>query len=299
MPRTEILVTGGTGKTGRRIVARLHEQNLAARVGTRHVQSPGEVRFDWHDPASFDPALENVRAVYLVNPPIGLDSLATMQPFVDRALRRGVKRFVLLSASSLPEGGPAMGAVHAYLRAHAPAWNALRPSWFMQNFSEGQHLATIRDEGVIYSAAGAGRIPFIAADDIAAVAAHALAETAFPSGELVLTGPRALSYDEAAAILSHAAGETVVHRRLQVGEMVARFEQGGLPLPYAQALAAMDEAIAAGAEDRTTDVVEAVSGQPPGSLESFAQMHAALWQHPVNGAVPGRTIVDAAFDHRS
>ena len=140
-----ILVTGGTGKTGRRIVARLQAER------------PGEVRFDWSEPGSFDAALDGVSAVYLLAPPTAADTLENMRPFLERALNQGVQRFVLQSASSLAAGGPMMGQVHAYLQAHAPSWVVLRPSWFMQNFSEGQHLPTIRDEGAIYTATGEGR----------------------------------------------------------------------------------------------------------------------------------------------
>lgn len=278
MPRADILVTGGTGKTGQRVASRLRQQGVTPRVGTRQTRAPGEVRFDWSEPDSFDPALEGVCATYLVSPSNGQDSLTAMRPFIDRALERGVGRFVLLSASSLAEGGPMMGAVHAYLKTHAPSWSVLRPSWFMQNFSEGQHLPTVRDEGVIYSATGQGRIPFIGADDIAAVAVGALTQPEVVSGELVLTGPRALSYEEAAAVLARIVGKRVVHQPLTEAEMVARFEQGGLPEPYARTLAAMDNAIAAGAEDRTTGVVQAVTGRPPRNLESFVEANAAVWR---------------------
>jgi hypothetical protein len=43
-----------------------------------------------------------------------------------------------------------MEQVHRRLQQNAPQWAALRPSWFMQNFSEGQHLASIRDEDAIF-----------------------------------------------------------------------------------------------------------------------------------------------------
>jgi len=33
---------------------------------------------------------------------------------------------------------------------------SFRPSWFMENFSEGPHCTTIRDERAIYTATGTG-----------------------------------------------------------------------------------------------------------------------------------------------
>ena len=276
----KILVTGGTGKVGRRIVEQLRDLGQTPRVATRQVHRPGEVRFDWADPGSFDAALQGVTAVYLVAPPTAGETSAAMRPFLDHALGRGVERFVLQSASSLEAGGPMMGAVHAYLRARAPRWAVLRPSWFMQNFSEQQHLPTIREEGAIYSATGKGRVAFIDAEDIAAVAVRALTDPAFPNRDLVLTGPEPLSYDEVAAIISRVIGRPVVHRRLHESEMVARFVQGGMDESYARTLTGMDTAIAAGNEDRVTEEVRALTGRSPGDLRAFAEAKADVWIIP-------------------
>ena len=274
-----ILITGGTGKVGRRIAAQLRDSGVTPRVATRQVRRPGEVRFDWADPGSFDAALRGVGTVYLVAPPSTAGgTLAAMRPFLDHAMSRGVGRFVLQSASALEAGGPMMGAVHTYLRAHAPRWAVLRPTWFMQNFSEQQHLPTIRDEGAIYSATGDGRVAFIAAEDIAAVAARALTEPAFPDRDLVLTGPQPLSYDEVAAVVAGVIGRPVVHRRLQESELACRFAQGGMDAAHARTLAAMDTAIARGSEDRVTDGVRAVTGRSPGDFRAFAEANADVWR---------------------
>ncbi|HEV2604757.1 MAG TPA: ergot alkaloid biosynthesis protein, partial [Microvirga sp.] len=71
--------------------------------------------------------------------------------------------------SQFVPGDPMMGEVHAWLATNAPEWAVLRPSWFMQNFSEGPHGRTIREESAIYSATDTGRVGFISADDIAEV----------------------------------------------------------------------------------------------------------------------------------
>ena len=273
----EILLTGGTGTTGRRLASRLRVRGLAPRVATRTPSGEGQIRFDWSDPATFDDAFRDVRAVYLVAPTGAADPFAAMRPGIDRALLAGVRRFVLLSASSLEEDGPMMGRVHRHLHDHIPEWIVLRPTWFMQNLSDGQHGATIRDARAIYSAAGDGRVPFIDADDIAAVAAVVLTDGAFPSGELILTGPEALTYDDVAAALSAELGEAITHHRLDRPAMAARFARAGLPDAYAEVLAAMDVAIAGGTEDRVTDTVERVAGRPPTPLSRFAAANRSAW----------------------
>jgi uncharacterized protein YbjT (DUF2867 family) len=55
------LVLGRTGKTGRRVVERLLARGLPVRVGSRS----GEPPFDWEDQATWAPALDGVRRVYI------------------------------------------------------------------------------------------------------------------------------------------------------------------------------------------------------------------------------------------
>lgn len=65
-----------------------------------------------------------------------------------------------------------------------------------ENLSEQQHLAPIRDRNEIYSATGDGKIPWISANDIAAVAFRALTdEVSHDTAHLVL-GPELLSYSD-------------------------------------------------------------------------------------------------------
>ncbi len=274
---SDVLVTGGTGKTGRRVAAQLLRAGQTVRVATRRPHAAGQVAFTWEDPTTHDDAFRGVGAVYLVAPTDRTDHADVMIPAIDRAVALGVQRFVLLSASSLEAGGPMMGAIHAYLRDTAAQWCVLRPSWFMQNFSEQQHLATIRDEGAIYTATGTGRVPFIDADDIAASAVAALIAPEAPNTDFILTGPEALSYSDIADRLSAVVGSAIRHVNMEVGALVQRLEALGMERAYAEGLAAMDIQIAGGAEDRTTGGVEALTGVQPRTFEVFAAAVAGVW----------------------
>src|ERR1043165_5235850 len=57
----EILVLGGTSKTGRRIVQRLQSAGIPVRVGSRTAPQP----FDWSDRTTWAPALRGIRTVYV------------------------------------------------------------------------------------------------------------------------------------------------------------------------------------------------------------------------------------------
>ena len=272
-----ILVTGGTGKTGSRVVEQLKSMGVSPRVGTRSPKSDSDARFDWKDPSTFKDAFDGVEAVYLVAPTDTVDSLGAMKPGLEAALAAGVTRFVLLSGSSLEEGGPMMGAVHAWLRNNASEWVVLRPAWFMQNFSELHHRDPIRDESAIYTATDDGRIGFIDADDIAASAAALLVAPSAENTDYILTGPEAISYDVVAETLSNQLGRQITHHRLTVDGLAARHRDHGLPDEYAVTLAAMDGAIASGSEDRVTDHVLRLSGRAPTSFEKFVRQNLGAW----------------------
>ena len=60
-------------------------------------------------------------------------------------------------------------------------------------------------------------------------------------------------------------------------ELTARYAGFGIPQRYASMLAGMDEAIANGAEDRTTMDVQQITGRPANRLASFLATHRATF----------------------
>jgi ergot alkaloid biosynthesis protein len=267
-----VLVTGGTGKTGRRVADQLVAAGRDVRIASRHSTIP----FDWSDRGTWAAALAGVSAAYLVPPPGG-DVSGPMIAFAQAAIAGGVTRFVLLSGSPMPEGGPGVGQTHSWLRENARDWAVMRPSWFMQNFTEGQHLAPIRDEGVIYSATEDGRIPFISADDIAACAVAALISEKPLNRDFILTGSELFTYDAVAQIISDVTGRRVTHQRVSAEKLAEWYRSIGRPDMLSQMLAAMDVMIAHGAEDRTTDCVHELTGRAPITVEAFARDNAKVW----------------------
>lgn len=268
------LVIGATGTTGSRVASQLaaggHRVKAAGRRATA-VAGARAVRFDWTDSATFTEALSGTDRVYLV-PPIGSsEPAATMLPFLEQARTAGVRRAVLLSSSAIPAGGPATGQIHEALPGLFDEWAVLRPSWFMQNFTgDHPHAQSIRADGILLTATGEGRVGFVDADDIAAVAVRALTDEQAPNTDLVITGPQALSYGDVAAVVGEVTGRTVTHRQLTYEQMRDRLTPA-IPLEFAAMLAGMDRAIAEGSEDRTTDTVQRLTGRAPGTFRAFAE----------------------------
>ena len=280
LKRHKILVTGGTGKTGRAVVQGLLRRGQSVQVAARKPAQDSNadwVRFDWAAPESFEPTLNDIGAVYLVAPPLVVEPVASMQVFIEKALAKGVRRFVLLSSSAIPEGGPATGQVHALLKERAPEWVVLQPSWFMQNFTEGHHADSIRTESKIYSATGGARVAFIDAADIGETAAVCLSEEKARNKALILTGPGSMSYDDVADHISGAANLKIEHVALNQVQLTQRLVSIGMPQDYAAFLASLDAFLAAGSEDRTTDTVELITGFPPRAFAAFASGAADTW----------------------
>jgi uncharacterized protein YbjT (DUF2867 family) len=133
MTNSTTLVLGATGKTGRRVAARLRLRGTPVRAASRSSATP----FDWADPAGWDRALQGVTAVYIVPPAVP----GPVHEFVARADAAGVQRLVLLSGRGADLWGDStfgldMRSAEDAVRGSALEWTVLRSSNFDQNFDE-------------------------------------------------------------------------------------------------------------------------------------------------------------------
>lgn len=267
-----VLVTGGTGTTGSRVAAFLRARGAEVRTASRHPVAGDDqhVLFDWADPETFASTVHGVDGVFLVAPLSDPDPAHAVGAFLEAAAAAGTRRVVLLSSSAVTEAASGLGALPPLVRERIPEAAVLRPSWFMENFV-GNHpvAAGIRERGRIVTATGHGRVAFVDPDDIAAVAGHLLLGEPIPDCELVLTGPQALSYTEAATLVGEVTGSEVRHTSVTVEELTAAIEADGVPQDYARVLAAMDDEIAGGSEDRVTTTVQDMTGRAPRTFRDF------------------------------
>ncbi|RDW57696.1 hypothetical protein BP5796_12497 [Coleophoma crateriformis] len=298
MARTTILLLAGTGKISSRIARKLSLANLdspsdplqkyhillASRStsisSTSDTRTGLKVKFNWQDSSTFiDPFrlcaetedIPPISVIFLVAPPF-LDGFPPMKELIDLAVKRGVRRLVLLSGSVLEAGdGPLLGRIGDYVRGVGVEWAILRSTWFMENFSEMQYVDSIRDENRIISAAGSGKVPFVSADDIAEVAYRALTDETSHNTTHLLLGPQLLSYDMVAEILSDALGRKIVHENITEAKLAAGMCEAGLPEDYAIALAQLDTVLREGAEERTNDVIPRLLKRPSILFEEYVK----------------------------
>jgi uncharacterized protein YbjT (DUF2867 family) len=271
-----VLVLGGTGKTGSRVADTLSERGVSVRTAAR---GGADIRFDWNNPATFEGALQGVTGVYLVSPVMRVDFAGVVSDFLDQAERAGVQNVTYLSAYGM-EHAPAevaLRAVELDLESRGSFTHSIvRPAWFMQNFSE-TFLKPVEDEIVVPG--GTGGEAFVSAEDIASVAAATLAEPERHAGRAYApTGPESLTLDEAARIISAAAGRTIVYRDTDRTEWVGAMVRSGVPAEYGEVLHALTETIASGRGAQPNDDVLAATGAAPVSFADFAAKTAPAWK---------------------
>ncbi|MER0241305.1 NAD(P)H-binding protein [Streptomyces sp. HSW2009] len=270
-----VLVTGATGKSGRRVVARLRARGVPVRAAARH----GEFPFDWSDRTTWDAALAGVRAVYVVQ----LDGTKLVRPFVERAVAHGARRLVLASGRGIDDPNYAQDSAgvldgildsEAAVRESGVAWTISRPGWFAQNFSEGFFADAVR-AGELRLPGGDGAASFVDADDIAAVVAAALTEDRHAGQTYELSGPAALTLHEVAATISEAAGRIVRYTPVTVDAYVAELVAQGLPPADAEAFAHVIAPLRNGTDAYLSDGVQRALGRPARSFAEFAKSTAA------------------------
>ncbi|GGK20918.1 NmrA family protein [Streptomyces camponoticapitis] len=271
MSEHPILVTGATGKSGRRVVGQLRARGLPVRAAARG----GEHIFDWTDSGTWDAALEGVRAAYIVQ----LDGTKLVRPFVERAVRHGVRRIVLASGRGIDNpdyakdsGGVLEGILdsEAAVRESGLEWTISRPGWFAQNFSEGFFADAVR-AGELRLPAGDGAASFVDAEDIAAVVVAALTEDQHAGRIYELSGPRAVTPTEAVATISEASGRAIRYVPLSVEGYVAELVRQGLSPADAEAFADVIEPLREGTDAYVSDGVQRALGRPPRSFAEFAK----------------------------
>src|SRR3712207_6739106 len=208
-----ILVTGATGNVGGPLVGLLAEAGVPFKA---FVRDPGRARDvlgrevdlvggDFAEPTTLEAALDGVEVVFLLNGDPELEGRA-----VDVVLQSGARRVVKQSAlADGLEPPPFHRRIEQELERSGLGYTHLRPNAFMQTLAG--YLPALIDAGdALRLPAGEGRVGWVDARDIAAVAFHALTEGEHEGRAYAITGPESLSMEEVAEKVSG-----VIERRVR------------------------------------------------------------------------------------
>lgn len=270
---SNILVIGGTGKTGRRVVERLEARGIEARMGSRSAELP----FDWEDSTTWPAVLQGIEKAYVTFYPDLAVPGATdaIQTFTELARQSGMKRLVLLSGRGEEEAQKCEQIV----QKSGLDWTILRVSWFNQNFSESLMHDLVLSGQVALPIKAVGE-PFIDAEDIADVAVAALLEEGHTGQLYELTGPRLLTFSEAIEEINKVTQHTVEFVEIPEELFVSAVRAQGVPEDAIALMSYLFTTVLDGRNETICDGVQRALGRPPRDFSDYVKRTAAtgVWQ---------------------
>lgn len=275
--KQKILILGGKGKTGRRVVEKLTALGYAdIRVGSRS-ETPA---FDWENQSTWQEVIEGIETVYITfQPDLAIPSaLETIKKFTSLAAENGVSKMVLLSGRGEKEAQ----LCEQVVMNTAQKWTIVRASWFNQNFSESLFLDPILAGQVALPRADAPE-PFVDADDIADVVVEALLDDKHHGQVYELTGPRLMTLKQAIAEISQATGRSILFQPLTLEENVSMLRSYQLPESYIWLVNYLFSEVLDGRNANVTADIEKVLGRKAIDFSEYAKATAAtgVW-HPAS-----------------
>jgi uncharacterized protein YbjT (DUF2867 family) len=273
-----ILVTGATGQVGYRLVEELRDAHEPVtgmvRVEAKALDLPPAVG---HVVATLDgpPPPEVLRTfdqIFLMSPSI--EEQAELEiSFVDAVVAAGHGPYLVkLAADGFqdPDCHVRFMRSHRQVATHIAATGLpvtyIAPNLYMENLLTATD--TIRQEGVVSAPAGDGRVAFVAAADVATVAACAL--TAEGTDDIyVIGGPEALSYTDVAARISAVFARQVDYLDITPAEARSTMLAAGVPEWQAEGMLELFGWARSGACAAVTDDARALTGEPARPLERW------------------------------
>lgn len=220
--KTNILVIGGTGKTGRRVVEQLQNKGIEPRIGSRNA-APS---FDWDIKDTWVNALNGIEKMYVTYyPDLAVPGAKeAIQSLTYLAKELGVKKMVLLSGKGETEAE----ACEKIVMTSGIDYTIVRASWFNQNWSESFFLEPILSGEVALPMSDV-LIPFVDANDIAEVAATVLLDDSY-NGEIIeVTGPELITFRDIINIISKTSDRSLNFYDITLEQYVDGMKQMQIP----------------------------------------------------------------------
>ncbi|WP_299535689.1 NmrA family NAD(P)-binding protein [Ulvibacterium sp.] len=223
--KQNIVVIGGTGKTGRRVVEGLTQQGHHVRVASRN----NVPAFNWDDHSTYAPVLQGMDRAYIVYYPdlAVAGAREAIGALTEAALKAGLEKVVLLSGKGETEAE----ACEQIVANSGLNYTLVRASWFNQNFSEGAFLDSIL-AGHLALPMPEAEIPFVDADDIAEIVTHVLLDDSYNAETITVTGPRKITFKEVVETIAKGIGKEIHYQPISLEEFKAGMKAAGLSDSY-------------------------------------------------------------------
>ena len=282
-----ILVTGATGKVGSEVVRQLAAAGTPVRalvrdpVGASGIRLPGVeiVSGDLARPETLAPALAGVERVFLLTP-AHRDMLEYESNVVDAAAASGARRIVKVSVAGGPDAGTQIGRWHwageKKIESSGLDFTFLRPTLYMQQMLV--YARSISLTGTFSAPLGTGAVAIVDARDVAAVAVRTLTEDGHSRHIYDVTGPEALTFDEAADAISQATGRSVSYVHVAPEYALKQMLSDGVPRWLADDMLVLFASFREGYGGAVSDTVARITGRPAGTFRQFAADYASVFR---------------------
>jgi uncharacterized protein YbjT (DUF2867 family) len=284
--RARVLVTGARGNVGREVVKALLARGVPVRAAgraDRERDSPAAdgvetVALDLADPRTFLPAVKGCDSLFLLRPPAIANTKATLNPFIDTARANGVGHVVFLSvAGAAANKLVPHHAVEQHLLAGALPYTLLRPGFFSQNLGDA-YRRDIAEDRRIYVPAGRSRVAFVDVRDVAEVAALAFVDPASHAGKAyTLTGAEAVTFSDAAALLSEALGVPIHYVPASLLGYWRHLRRRGMPAGQVAVQTILHVGLRFGQAEAPDSTLAGLLEHPPKTLRDYVRDHVGTW----------------------
>lgn len=219
---SNILIIGGTGKTGRRVVEQLQKKGIQPRIGSRQA-TPS---FDWDDKNTWIESLKGIEKMYITYyPDLAVPGAKeAIESLTYLAKELGVKKIVLLSGKGEVEAE----ACEAIVKNSGVEYTIVRASWFNQNWSESFFLDPILSGEVALPMSNV-LIPFVDANDIAEVAATVLLDNNYNGKTIEVTGPELITFKDIIHTISTVTNRNLNFHEITLEQYIEGMRQMQLP----------------------------------------------------------------------
>jgi uncharacterized protein YbjT (DUF2867 family) len=256
-----ILVAGGTGLLGRRLIPRLTRRGMDVRVLTRDPAAAASLAAcgvdvvvgDVRDPSSVRAAMVGVATVVAAAHgfvgPRGI-SPATVDRdgnghLIDAAAQTGVDVVLMSVVSASPDSPMELMrmkyAAEQHLRAGNTPWTIVRPTAFAELWIGLMRETASKGGRPLVFGRGERLINFVAVDDVAALVDIAVGDASTRGEVLEIGGPEDLTFNQLAAMVQEAEGRTASPRNIPRPILHLMANTVGLAVPQMrrQALSAL------------------------------------------------------------
>ncbi|MGG5486475.1 NmrA family NAD(P)-binding protein [Gaetbulibacter sp. PBL-D1] len=219
---SNILIIGGTGKTGRRVVEQLQKKGIQPRIGSRQA-TPS---FDWNDKNTWIESLKGIEKMYITYyPDLAVPGAKeAIESLTYLAKELGVKKIVLLSGKGEVEAE----ACETIVKNSGVDYTIVRASWFNQNWSESFFLDPILSGEVALPMSNV-LIPFVDANDIAEVAATVLLDNDYNGKTIEVTGPELITFKDIIHTISTVTNRNLTFHEITLEQYIEGMRQMQLP----------------------------------------------------------------------